>query len=322
MKSGIKYGWTTMMLVGLFAGAACADEGGVMRISDSPPPGYKATTPGAETAPPPPAGSGEVVSPNGPAQGGTCEGGTCEPPTCEGETAEPRDADGHVVRGSCLGRCCLCHHCCCCCCCSALCGHCCLTHDGCCLCRCLGNGVRLVVTYNPSKGFRAPTVTPIEREAVVYYRYWPAKWYGEPGFGLRPTFPMVYMPTDTTQLGVYYSRVPQWMPNPGMYPRPPRPDLWNRRVVQVNCPAPNAAPTREGGQPGPTPSGPVIAPESNPPAPTELNPQDLGAPAPPPPGNPQGTPPSTAPPAPAPVAPPAPQEPRSASSASSSILGD
>ena len=47
---------------------------------------------------------------------------------------------------------------------------------------------------------------PVERDAVRYYTYWPAKWYGEPGWRLAPSFPMVYMPTDTTQLGVYYVR--------------------------------------------------------------------------------------------------------------------
>ena len=95
------------------------------------------------------------------------------------------------------------------------------------LCGCL----RALLAYDPARGFRQPDVAHVDREAVIYYRYWPQRFYGQPGFRLAPSFPMVYMPTDTTQLGVYYSRVPQWLPNPRMYPRPPRPDQWNRRVV-------------------------------------------------------------------------------------------
>ncbi len=91
-------------------------------------------------------------------------------------------------------------------------------------------GIQNLMTYNPARGFRPPTTVHVEREAVMYYNYWPAKWYGQPGWHLAPSYPMVYMPTDTTQLGVYYARVPQWQPNPRMYPRPPRPDEWNRRV--------------------------------------------------------------------------------------------
>jgi hypothetical protein len=80
-----------------------------------------------------------------------------------------------------------------------------------------------------TSGFGRPIASPITKEAVVYYHYWPLKWYGEPGWALTPQFPMVYMPTDTTQLGFYYSRVPQWLPNPAMYPHRPNPAEWNRR---------------------------------------------------------------------------------------------
>src|SRR5690606_31408820 len=37
------------------------------------------------------------------------------------------------------------------------------------------------------------------------------------------TAPQVHMPTDTTQLGFYYQRVPTWAPVPGMIPPPPNP---------------------------------------------------------------------------------------------------
>ena len=49
-----------------------------------------------------------------------------------------------------------------------------------------------------------PDMAHIDRDAVIYYRYWPQRFYGQPGYRLAPSFPMVYMPTDTTQLGVYY----------------------------------------------------------------------------------------------------------------------
>jgi hypothetical protein len=95
----------------------------------------------------------------------------------------------------------------------------------------LGGCLRNALLYNPARGFRPPTTIHVEREAIMYYNYWPAKLYGQPGWHLAPSYPQVYMPTDTTQLGVYYARVPQWQPNPRMYPRPPRPEEWNRRVV-------------------------------------------------------------------------------------------
>jgi hypothetical protein len=71
-----------------------------------------------------------------------------------------------------------------------------------------------------------PTVVPINREPVMYLRYWPDQWYGMPGGGIAadaPRFPQIYMPTDTTQLGFYYQRVPTWEPRPWMLPPPPNP---------------------------------------------------------------------------------------------------
>ncbi len=73
---------------------------------------------------------------------------------------------------------------------------------------------------------------PIYRQPVRYYREWPDKWYGEPGSGLAPgapRFPIVYTPTDTTQLGYTYQRAPQWAPNPSMLPPPPWPPQWHLR---------------------------------------------------------------------------------------------
>jgi hypothetical protein len=71
---------------------------------------------------------------------------------------------------------------------------------------------------------------PIDRMSVQYLRYWPQSWYGQAqAQGNIPKFPMVYMPTDTTQLGYYYQRVPQWRPNLAMIPPMPWPSQWHRR---------------------------------------------------------------------------------------------
>jgi hypothetical protein len=78
---------------------------------------------------------------------------------------------------------------------------------------------------------------PIRPVPVEYHRYWPTKWYGEPGtIPAPPTgrqFPVVFTPTDTTQLGYYYQRVPTWRPKPEMIPPgPPWPPEWHHRE---NC---------------------------------------------------------------------------------------
>jgi hypothetical protein len=227
----MKYGWTAMTLVGLLAGAANADDGGLVRVSDSAPQ---------------PSGSGPAPAVNaGPA------------PTSDTVVSGDVVYEGD---GGAVGR-------------FRLCG-------------CLSG----ILAYNPAAGFRAPDNVAIDRDAVIYYKYWPNKWYGQPGWRMAPSFPMVYMPTDTTQLGVYYARVPQWLPNPRMYPRPPRPDEWNRRVVMGD---------RAGGG---------VAAESVQPAPSGgPTPDMLGSPAPQPATNLQPVPQrSTMPPTPKMAPPPAP----------------
>jgi hypothetical protein len=137
--------------------------------------------------------------------------------------------------------------------------------------------------YNPSRGFQPYASAPVYREAVVYYRYWPDKWYGEPGFNLRPMFPQVYMPTDTTQLGFYYARVPQWMPNPNMYPPRPNPADWHRHVIYAggaeggSC---NAATSGVNVAPGPDGGTPVGTPSTAPASPSRSWPTVPAAPAP------------------------------------------
>ena len=91
-------------------------------------------------------------------------------------------------------------------------------------------------TYAAGHGWARPMPHPIVRDPVEYQRFWPTKWYGQPGGGVSAnaqSYPSVYIPTDTTQLGYYYQAVPQWRPNPGMTPPAPWPPNWHAR----ECPA-------------------------------------------------------------------------------------
>jgi len=136
--------------------------------------------------------------------------------------------------------------------------------------------------YNPSRGFQPYASAPVYREAVVYYRYWPDKWYGESGFNLRPMFPQVYMPTDTTQLGFYYARVPQWMPNPNMYPPRPNPADWHRHVIYAGGAEGGSCGVTSGVSVAPGPDGgtPVSPPSTSPPSASRNWPTVPAAPAP------------------------------------------
>ncbi len=153
-------------------------------------------------------------------------------------------------------------------------------------------------TYSPDHGWAPPVKYPIREVPVSYYRYWPNRWYGEPGAGLpanAPRFPVVYMPSDTTQLGIYYQRVPTWQPNPAMIPPAPWPSVWHRRdcpnamrnAALVQGVVTEAQPTM-----GPAQSEPTLAPqpetqpatppqlESQPPAPPQAEPQAIPVPPP------------------------------------------
>ena len=83
-------------------------------------------------------------------------------------------------------------------------------------------------TVPPDHGFAPPGHHPMPRAAVTYRRWFPGAWTGEPS-AADPNFryPMVYTPTDTTQLGFYYQRVPVWQRVAGMIPPPPRPNEWH-----------------------------------------------------------------------------------------------
>ncbi|MCP4787435.1 MAG: hypothetical protein GY903_19395 [Fuerstiella sp.] len=86
-------------------------------------------------------------------------------------------------------------------------------------------------------GWAPPARLPVNRTGGWYQSYWPNKWYGNPGGGFVGGAPMVYQPTDTTQLGYSYNRVPTWRPNPGMIPRVPSPSNFHARMCpgQSGC---------------------------------------------------------------------------------------
>lgn len=83
----------------------------------------------------------------------------------------------------------------------------------------------------PDYGWNAPVKVPVVRRGVTYYRYWPEHWYGQssPPAGAYRTYPQVYAPNDTTQLGYTYQQVPYWQPAPNRLPPPPVPSQWHVR---------------------------------------------------------------------------------------------
>lgn len=130
-------------------------------------------------------------------------------------------------------------------------------------------------TYSPAHGWARPVPHPVVRYPVEYRRYWPAKWYGEPGGGISPKarrYPTIYMPTDTTQLGFYYQVVPRWRPNPAMIPPAPWPPHWHSRECPAGGPQ-QVTIGRVNGEtyydPPPEAAAPVYEENALPPAPEE-----------------------------------------------------
>ncbi|MBX3437690.1 MAG: hypothetical protein KF861_09380 [Planctomycetaceae bacterium] len=81
---------------------------------------------------------------------------------------------------------------------------------------------------SPDHGWAPPGKFPRPRTAATYRRWFPPTWTGEGAYaesGYR--YPMVYTPTDTTQLGYYHQRVPVWQRTPGMIPPTPHPDQFH-----------------------------------------------------------------------------------------------
>src|SRR5690606_23416652 len=86
-------------------------------------------------------------------------------------------------------------------------------------------------TYPPDHGWAPPAHRPIWPTPALYSRMFA----GAGGAAVDPNYrhPMVYMPTDTTQLGFYYQQVPYWQPRPGMIPPVPHPDEWHTPYTGV-----------------------------------------------------------------------------------------
>jgi hypothetical protein len=230
MHTRTKNAWATVTLLVIMTGAANAQEPAMVRLSDSPPnDATSSPAPGAETGAIPGALGSAATGPDGAANDPDCDDGggfgCCH--LCHGCLSDGRLAA--YLAGSAVGE-------------------------------VLAGDRRCCLSYHPMQGFRKPVSTPIQRDAMVYYHYWPAKWYGEPGWNLTPRFPMVYTPTDTTQLGFYYSRVPTWAPNPAMYPTMPRPSDWHRRQSILNARGANGA-LGAAGECGPVASSAVIPPQ-------------------------------------------------------------
>lgn len=133
-------------------------------------------------------------------------------------------------------------------------------------------------------GFTPPARFPVERIPVQYLRYYPARWYGLPGSTLPAVAPQVHMPTDTTQLGYYYQRVPTWMPVPGMIPGPPNPAHYHVFLPPVSPQHPGMVPGERviSSRPvsevstSPTQLTPVPETLTPPPAPTPVPATEIG----------------------------------------------
>lgn len=83
-------------------------------------------------------------------------------------------------------------------------------------------------SHSPDHGYSIPGKWPIQRRGVQYNSYYPAAWHGTEGaLAGGVTYPMVYQPTDTTQLGFYYQHVPFWQPQPNPLPPRPIPPQWH-----------------------------------------------------------------------------------------------
>lgn len=94
---------------------------------------------------------------------------------------------------------------------------------------CFGKGLfcEHYCKHSADYGYSPPAKYPLHRRGVEYQNYYPAQWYGAGGDYLPATAPMVYQPTDTTQLGFYYQHVPYWQPQPNRLPPRPVPAQWH-----------------------------------------------------------------------------------------------
>ena len=93
-------------------------------------------------------------------------------------------------------------------------------HSSACLCSTAGF---------PDKGWNPPARLPVNRDGIWYRNYWPQAWYGNAGGNFIANSPMVYQPTDTSQLGYSYAKVPTWRAKK-MIPPTPCPSHFHARV--------------------------------------------------------------------------------------------
>ncbi len=127
--------------------------------------------------------------------------------------------------------------------------------------------------YSPDHGWAVPAMNPIHRTPVQYLRWYPEVWAGMPGSGSGSgaQYPMVGMPTDTSQLGYYYHQVPYWRANNSMIPGCPDPNRYHDRTCrscgcQSGCLASGGV-IWSSGESFDSLSSPVQSPSAEPPVP-------------------------------------------------------
>lgn len=123
----------------------------------------------------------------------------------------------------------------------------------------------------PSTGWYPPGVIAMNRMWVPYHKFFPNAWTGQPP-APQVRLPMIYMPTDTTQLGYYYQHVPHWHAYADMIPPVPRPVDWHRqyRTAALEAPTYQVVPSTQLGEPQPVPSPSNQSPAPPPPPQTDL----------------------------------------------------
>lgn len=89
--------------------------------------------------------------------------------------------------------------------------------------------------HSPDYGYSPPAKYPLHRRGVEYTNYYPQQWYGAGADYSGSYAPMVYQPTDTTQLGYYYQHVPFWQPMPNRLPPRPVPAQWHIKAPAVQA---------------------------------------------------------------------------------------
>ncbi|MCA9057187.1 MAG: hypothetical protein KDA85_01755, partial [Planctomycetaceae bacterium] len=106
-----------------------------------------------------------------------------------------------------------------------------------------------------------PVRLPVNRDGVWYQSWNPTAAYGNPGGGFIANYPQVYQPTDTTQLGYYYHKVPTWQTRTDMIPGTPDPRAYHLRGCLGAGPAcqtcPGGVPQYHSAMPRYAPMAPV-----------------------------------------------------------------